>query len=73
MIIALEEATTEVPWHKVDNLLKSKCPKLTLEERAGVVSCLSEHGAIVVSEDKCTMWIADEGEGSEREESIDSD
>ena len=73
VIIALEEATTDVPWHKIDNLLKNKCPMLTLEGRAGVVNCLSVHGAIVISEDKCTMRIADEGEGSEWEESTDSD
>ena len=73
VIIALEEATTDVPWHKIDNLLKNKCPMLTLEGRAGVVNCLSVHGAIVISEDKCTMRIADEGEGSEWGESTDSD
>ena len=73
VIIALEEVMTEVPWQTNDNLLKNKCPKLTIEERADVVNLLSDYGAIVVSEDKCTMWIVAEDEGSEWEESIDSD
>ena len=77
VIIALEEAMTEVPWHKIDNLLKNKCPKLTIKERADVVNSLSEYGVIVVSKDKCMMrirWEEErEDEGSEWEESIDSD